>query len=63
MRLSKGWLAAIIIIAVLLVDQIVKIWIKTHMYLGESIFVTDWFQIYFIENNASCFLPCSELWR
>ena len=55
MRLSKGWLAAIIIIAVLLVDQILKIWIKTHMYLGESIFVTDWFQIYFIENNGMAF--------
>lgn len=55
MKLSKGWLAAIIMVAVLLIDQIVKIWVKTHMYLGESIFVADWFQIYFIENNGMAF--------
>ena len=55
MKLSKGWIATIIIIAVLLIDQFVKIWVKTHMYIGESIFITDWFQIYFIENNGMAF--------
>lgn len=46
----------IIIFLVLLVDQVVKIWIKTHMFIGESIHVFgNWFQIYFIENNGMAF--------
>ncbi len=55
MKLSKGWLAVIIIVGVLLIDQIVKIWVKTHMYLGQEFVITDWFRIYFIENNGMAF--------
>lgn len=55
MKLSKGSIAAIVIIAVLLVDQIVKIWVKTHMYLGQEFVIADWFRIYFIENNGMAF--------
>lgn len=55
MKLSKGWLATLIIVAVLIVDQAVKVWVKTHMHLGESIYVASWFQIYFIENNGMAF--------
>lgn len=55
MKLSKGWLATVIIVAVLIIDQVVKVWVKTHMHIGESIYVADWFQIYFIENNGMAF--------
>lgn len=55
MKLSRGLLAAIIIVGVLFIDQIVKIWIKTHLYLGEEIVIADWFRIYFIENNGMAF--------
>lgn len=55
MKISRGWIATLVILAVILIDQIVKIWVKTHMYLGESIHITDWFQIYFIENNGMAF--------
>ena len=41
--LTQGRLAALIVFAVLLIDQVIKIWIKTHMYLHENIHVTDWF--------------------
>ncbi len=45
---------AIFIIALLVLDQIVKFYIKTRMTLGESIHVFgDWFQIYFIENEGA----------
>ena len=50
--LTQGRLAALIVFAVLLIDQVIKIWIKTHMYLHENIHVTDWFYIYFTENNG-----------
>ena len=67
-KLTKGQVALITIVLVLIVDQAVKIWVKTHMYIGESIRVTDWFYIAFIENNgmafgweASCSCLCSVL--
>ncbi len=56
MHLSKGKKIALLITALLIVDQIIKIIIKTNMALGESISVAgDWFQIYFIENNGMAF--------
>ena len=46
--------AIFIIILILLIDQISKIYIKTHFYLGEHINVMDleWFQIRFVQNNG-----------
>ena len=43
------------ILLLLLIDQVIKIYIKTHMYLHESIRVTDWCYIYFTENNGMAF--------
>ncbi len=42
----------VIIILVLLIDQISKIYIKTHFSLGDGIKVFDWFQILFVENEG-----------
>ena len=52
---QKGYLAAFIIIGVLVIDQIIKIWVKTTMFLHSSIHITDWFQIFFTENNGMAF--------
>lgn len=41
-----------IIILVLLIDQISKIYIKTHFSLGESVPVFGWFEILFVENRG-----------
>ena len=43
---TKGRIALFVIFSVLIIDQIIKIWIKTHMYWHESIRVTDWFYIF-----------------
>lgn len=42
--------ASILIIIILLIDQISKIYIKTHFILGEEVSIFSWFKIYFIEN-------------
>ncbi len=56
MHISQGKKVAILVTLLLLIDQIIKIWIKTNMTIGESIPVFgDWFQIYFIENNGMAF--------
>ena len=46
--------AIFIVIIVLLIDQLSKIYIKTHFVLGEEIKVLglDWFRIHFLENNG-----------
>ena len=52
---TQGRLAALIIIAVLVIDQVIKIWVKTSMYMHESIRIADWFYIYFTKNNGMAF--------
>ncbi len=49
------WIAIAVVVAVLLVDQLSKIWVKTHMGLYDAIDVFDWFKIYFVENNGMAF--------
>lgn len=49
---SKEWLAPLIIVLVLVIDQCIKIWVKTNMTLGQQIEVTPWFKIDFIENSG-----------
>ena len=55
MKLSNGKLAALIIALVIVIDQAVKIWVKTHFYYGEEVEVTSWFKLLFIENNGMAF--------
>ena len=42
----------ILIIIILLIDQVSKIYVKTHFKLQDSIEVFTWFKIYFIENDG-----------
>ena len=53
--ITKGRLAILIVVAILLIDQAIKIWVKTSMSLHESIHVFDWFYIAFIEIVLSLF--------
>lgn len=46
----------LLIFAILIVDQIVKILVKTNMVMGEEIHVFgNWFRIHFLENNGMAF--------
>ena len=51
-KIHTGWLVTAMVVILLVIDQIIKLYIKTHFYLGESVRVTDWFFIDFIENNG-----------
>ena len=55
MKLTNGKLAALIIALVIVIDQAVKIWVKTHFYYGEELEITSWFKLLFIENNGMAF--------
>lgn len=52
--MSKKTIAILTVVLAILIDQISKIYIKTHFYLGEEIKVLglDWFRIHFTENNG-----------
>ena len=52
---SRGGLAVAIVLVILCIDQLIKIWVKTNMHLHESIHITDWFYITFIENMGMAF--------
>ena len=52
---QRGWLAIAIVVGVLVIDQILKIWVKTHMTLHEQIEILSWFKIVFIENNGMAY--------
>ncbi|MDB2442873.1 lipoprotein signal peptidase [Flavobacteriales bacterium] len=44
-----------IILITLFLDQALKIWVKTHMFLGQEYKILDWFYIHFTENNGMAF--------
>jgi len=55
---SNGKMAVVIIAAILLFDQLVKCWVKTHMSIGETAFEWNalgvtWFRMTFLENNGA----------
>lgn len=52
---NKGLIAILVVVLVIIIDQVSKIWVKTHMSLYESIEVAKWFKIYFVENNGMAF--------
>jgi len=64
MKVSKGTRITILVVLLLILDQVVKILVKTNMSLGQSIPVFgNWFQILFIENNGMAFgLQFGEGW-
>lgn len=52
---KQAWVVGSLCLVLFLLDQIVKFWIKLSLPLGESIHVTNWFQILFVENEGMAF--------
>src|SRR6056297_2169992 len=54
--MTKFQKSLLVLLLILIIDQVLKIWIKTNMSLGEEIHVLgDWFIIHFTENNGMAF--------
>jgi signal peptidase II len=51
----RAILVTLIVVGVLLVDQLIKILVKTNMTLHEQIEILSWFKIVFIENNGMAY--------
>ena len=54
-KVNKSWLVAGIVLLALVLDQVSKVYIKTHFELGEAREVFSWFWIVFVENNGMAF--------
>ncbi len=55
MKLSRGTLAVIIIAVVIILDQALKIWVKTSFYWGESLELLPFFELRFVQNPGMAF--------
>ena len=54
--MSTGKKAALFIILILIADQILKLWVKTHMVIGQEIHMFgNWGLLHYIENNGMAF--------
>ncbi len=54
--MSLGKKSVILIVLILIADQFLKIWVKTHMEIGQEIhFLGSWGILHFIENNGMAF--------
>lgn len=53
--LYKGLTSVLLVLVILIIDQLIKLEVKTTMTLHESHEVTSWFYITFIENNGMAY--------
>lgn len=55
--MKKSWQLFLLVVSILVIDQSVKIWVKTHLWLSQEIkiFGFDWALIHFMENNGMAF--------
>jgi signal peptidase II len=55
-QMSAGKISLLLIAFLLIADQILKIWVKTNMVLGDEIhFFGNWGMLHFVENNGMAF--------
>ena len=50
--MKKGIFCVILVLVLLVIDQVIKVSVKTNMALYDEIYIFDWFRIRFIENNG-----------
>ena len=54
--MKKSFISISVILVILIIDQILKIWVKTNMVLGEQIpLLGNWFKLHFVENEGMAF--------
>lgn len=54
-EIRQGILVSGIVVVALVLDQWLKLWIATHFSLGESVRITSWFWLCFVENDGMAF--------
>ena len=48
--------AVLIVLLIIILDQVLKVYVKTHFYYGEEVNVMgSWFRLHFMENEGMAF--------
>lgn len=50
------WIAVAFVLLLIIVDQVIKFWVKTHMVVGQTIpLLGQWLNLHFVENEGMAF--------
>ena len=56
MKKKYAWIAVIVVIALIVIDQVIKFWVKTHLTISQTIpLIGQWFNLHFVENEGMAF--------
>ncbi len=56
MKKKYAWIAAVVVLLLILVDQVIKFWVKTHLAVGQTVpLLGQWFNLHFVENEGMAF--------
>ena len=56
MKKKYAWIAVVVVLLLILVDQVIKFWVKTHLAVGQTVpLLGQWFNLHFVENEGMAF--------
>ncbi|MBR3557923.1 MAG: lipoprotein signal peptidase [Bacteroidales bacterium] len=56
MKKKYAWIAAVVVIVLIVIDQALKFWVKTHLVIGQTIpLIGQWCNLHFVENEGMAF--------
>ena len=56
LKKKYAWIAAVVVLLLILVDQVIKFWVKTHLTVGQTVpLLGQWFNLHFVENEGMAF--------
>ena len=56
MKKKYAWAAVAIVVILIVIDQVIKFWVKTHLALGQTVpLLGEWFNLHFVENEGMAF--------
>ena len=56
LKKKYAWIAAVVVLLLILVDQIIKFWVKTHLAVGQTVpLLGQWLNLHFVENEGMAF--------
>ncbi len=56
MKKKHIWIGVLVVFALIVIDQVIKFWVKTHLVVGQTVpLIGQWFNLHFVENEGMAF--------
>ena len=56
MKKKHIWIGVLVVFALIVIDQVIKFWVKTHLVIGQTVpLIGQWFNLHFVENEGMAF--------